>query len=100
MWGGSNFYSIDKAQALVSMFSNFVNNAPNAELAHLYIAFVYNLQVGGFAGVTGPTYSQPIANAPIFNEMNAIPTLANAVGTNSMSALTVALNQTTIARET
>lgn len=86
--------------SLVTMFSNFVKNAPNDPDAHLYIAFVYAAQLGGFVGSTGPTHSQAISNAPIFDEMNAIPSLGDATGVMSMGALAVALNQTAYERET
>lgn len=99
LWGGSRFYPMQLNASLATMFSNFVNNAPSDPKAHLYIAFVYAAQVGGFAGTTGPTYSDPISNAPIFDELNAIPPLLDATGVMSMGALAVALNQTTFSRE-
>ena len=98
LWGGSRYYPMSVNASLADAFYNFVNNAPSDDLAHLYIAFVYAAQLGGFAGVSGPTYSQPVANAPIFDELNSIPNLVDATGIQNMGALAVALNQTSFAR--
>jgi len=100
LWGGSKVYSMNYTSQLASAFSNFVNNAPKDDLAHLYLAFAYAEEFGGFFATTGPTYGLPISNASIFQELDRIPVLFDATGVNNMTALSIALNQTTFSRET
>ncbi|KAH6705324.1 FAD binding domain protein [Leptodontidium sp. MPI-SDFR-AT-0119] len=100
LWAGSRFYDFSHNASLAETFSKFVANAPTDDFAHLYIAFGYVAQLGGFVGVSGPAYGKPVADAPIFADLNKIPSLADATGFNNMSGLSAALNQTTFARQT
>ncbi|KAF4637127.1 hypothetical protein G7Y89_g968 [Cudoniella acicularis] len=94
LWGGSRFYSMDKNISLSEAFSNFVVDAPTDDFAHLYLAFVYASELGGFAANTGPVYGLPVANPPIFAELEKIPYVEDATGFSNLTSLTVALNQT------
>jgi hypothetical protein len=98
LWGGSKVYSMAYNYSLAEAFANFVVNAPTDSFAHLYLAFAYADIFGGFFAVTGPAYGKPIANASIFEEVDRIPVLLDTTGFHTMTALSVALNQTTFAR--
>jgi hypothetical protein len=102
LWGGSKIYEMKYNASLADAFSNFVTNAPNDDFAHLYLAFAYAPAFGGFLADTGPTYGKPVANASIFAELNRIPPVdgGDFTGVQNMTALSIALNQTTFSRET
>ncbi|TVY55070.1 putative FAD-linked oxidoreductase, partial [Lachnellula suecica] len=100
MFGGSKIYSMVQNASLSEAYSKFIDDAPTDEKAHLYLVFIYEAELGGFAAGTGPVYSEPIADPPIFAQLNSIPSLMDFTGVNSMGALAVALNQTTYSRET
>lgn len=98
LWGGSRYYTADKNEALANAYTKFLTDAPTDDFAHLYISYGYAAQLGGFIGVSGPTYGKAIGNATIFNTLNNISSLVDATGFSSMGDLAVALNQTTFAR--
>ncbi|KAL2064193.1 hypothetical protein VTL71DRAFT_4687 [Oculimacula yallundae] len=100
LWAGGRYYNMSQNASLAETFSKFVTDAPTDDFAHLYIAFGYVAQLGGFVGVSGPAYGKAIANATIFENLNKIPNLLDATGFNNMSAFSVALNQTTFSRQT
>ncbi|KAH8747253.1 hypothetical protein BGZ57DRAFT_1011047 [Hyaloscypha finlandica] len=102
LWGGSRIYEMKYNASLADTFSNFVTNAPNDDFAHLYLAFAYAPAFGGFIADTGPTYGKPVANASIFAELDRIPPVdgGDFTGVQNMTALSIALNQTSFARET
>jgi hypothetical protein len=106
LWGGSKLYDMSQNASLADAFSNFVTNAPNDDFAHLYLAFAYAVIPGfvdGFFATTGPTYGKPVANASIFTEVNKIPTIpviGDQTSISNMTQLSIALNQTSFARET
>lgn len=99
MWGGSKFHAIQTENALAKTFENFNIAAPSDPFAHFYIAFVYAPQLGGFAAVSGPAYGKPIPNAPIFDELNEIPSLLDGTSIANISRLSVELNQTAYQRQ-
>lgn len=99
MYGGTKFHSIQTEGALATAFENFNVAAPSDPFAHFYIAFVHVPQLGGFAGVSGPAYGKPVKNAPIFDELNQIPSLADATSIANISRLSVELNQTSYQRQ-
>ncbi|RDW84692.1 hypothetical protein BP6252_02282 [Coleophoma cylindrospora] len=98
LWGGSRYYSILTNASLAEAYSRFVNAAPQDDYAHLYIAFSYTAALGGFFGITGPVYGKPVADAPIFSELESIPSIVDATGFMNMTDLAIALNQTTFSR--
>ncbi|CZT41666.1 related to 6-hydroxy-d-nicotine oxidase [Rhynchosporium secalis] len=100
LWAGTRYYDFSQRAPMVDAFSKFVIEAPTDDLAHLFVAFGYVAELGGFIGVSGPAYGKPVANAPIFTDLNQISGLADATGFNNMSALSVALNQTIFQRQT
>lgn len=53
-------------RSLIVRFSHFFNDAPSDNLVYLYIAFLYATHLGEFAGVSGPTYSQPVTKCVDF----------------------------------
>ncbi|KAF8860019.1 FAD-binding domain-containing protein [Acephala macrosclerotiorum] len=100
MWGGSRLYSIAQNVSLIKSFYNFVNNAPQDNFAHNYIAFGYGgAALGGYVGISGPVYGKPEADPPIFAELDAIPSLVDATSITNMSTLAVELNQTAYQRQ-
>lgn len=100
MWGGSRLYSIAQNASLIKSFYNFVNNAPQDDFAHNYIAFGYGgAALGGYVGISGPVYGKPEANPPIFAELEAVPSLVDATSITNMSTLAVELNQTSYQRQ-
>jgi hypothetical protein len=98
LWGGSKIYAMVYNYSLADAYANFIVNAPSDDFAHLYLAFAYAEVLGGFFATTGPTYGKPVANASIFAEINKIPAIVDATGFQNMTALSIALNQTTFAR--
>ncbi len=99
LWGGSVYYPMNTNVSLAKAFENFNVAAPTDDFAHLYIAFVYAQQLGGYVGVSGPVYGKPVPNPPIFNELEAIPKFFDATSVANMSTLSVELNQTAYLRE-
>ena len=99
LWGGGRYYSFDTSASLAKAFANFNVAAPTDPDAHLYIAFAYAAQLGGFLGISGPAYAKPEPNPSIFNELGAIPSLIDATNVASMSTLSVQLNQTEYLRQ-
>ncbi|RDW78453.1 hypothetical protein BP5796_06305 [Coleophoma crateriformis] len=98
LWGGSRYYSILTNASLAETYSRFIIAAPQDDYAHLYIAFAYAAALGGFFGITGPVYGKAVADAPIFSELESIPSILDATGFMNMTDLAVALNQTTFSR--
>jgi len=99
LWGGSTYHPSTADDALATAFESFNNAAPTDPYAHLYIAYVYALQLGGFIGITGPAYGKPVAYPPIFSEIKGIPALLDTTHVASMTTLAVELNQTAHQRQ-
>ncbi|KAL3423770.1 FAD binding domain-containing protein [Phlyctema vagabunda] len=99
LWGGSRYYSMDQNHSLADAYSQFLIDAPSDDFAHLYLAFAYAAQLGGFIAITGPTYGRPVADPPIFEQLNKIPNLVDLTSVSNMTSLAVALNQTAYLRE-
>ncbi|KAM3072130.1 hypothetical protein ACMFMG_008590 [Clarireedia jacksonii] len=99
LWGGSRFYTPDVNISLIEAYSKFIDDAPSDDDASLYIASGYVPLLGGYVLVSGPAYTKPIANASIFNALNAIPSLGDTTGVGTMANFSVALNQTAFLRE-
>ena len=90
---------MDTNVSLANAFANFNVAAPTDPFAHLYIAFVYAAQLGGFAGISGPVYGRPEPNPPIFAELGAIPSLVDLTSVSSMSVLAGQLGQSDYRRQ-
>lgn len=99
LWGGSTFHSGAYDSQLATAFENFNKAAPSDPYAHMYIAFVYAAQLGGFAGTIGPAYGKPTPYPPIFGEIKNIPTAFDRTKIASMATLSVDLNQTAYQRQ-
>lgn len=97
LWGGTRIYSMDSSASLATALANFNVAAPTDDFAHLYIAFVY--AQGNYMGVSGPAYGKPESNAPIFNELNAIPAIYDLTSVANLTTLSIELNQTAYLRE-
>ncbi|PQE19361.1 FAD binding domain-containing protein [Rutstroemia sp. NJR-2017a BVV2] len=98
LWGGSRFYTPDVNASLIEAYSKFIVDAPSDDNASLYIAGGYEASLGGYVLASGPAYTKPIANASIFNTLNAIPSLGDTTGIGNMADFSVALNQTAFLR--
>jgi hypothetical protein len=99
LWGGSRFYSTDVNASLTEAYSKFIVDAPSDDNASLYIGGGYEAVLGGYVLLSGPAYTKPVANASIFNNLNAIPSLGDTTGIGSMADFSVALNQTAFLRQ-
>lgn len=92
LWGGGRYYAMATNTSLADAFANFNKVAQNDPFAHLYIAFVY--AQGNYLAVSGPVYGKPTPNPPIFDELSAIPSFADATSIANITTLSVELNQT------
>lgn len=99
LWGGGRYYAMENNVSLAKAFDNFNVAAPTDPYAHLYIAFAYAAQLGGFLAIAGPAYGKPEPNPPIFAELATIPSLVDQTSVASMSTLSIQLNQTEVLRQ-
>lgn len=98
LWGGTRYYSTNVDASLIEAYSKFIDDAPSDDYASLYIAGGHVASLGGYVLISGPAYSKPVANASIFNTLNAIPNLGDTTDIGTMTSFSVALNQTAFLR--
>lgn len=76
LWGGTKVFTEDQFPKVYKAFANLVANSPQDTNAGQWLAMV--LQPGGLKIAAAELYyAKPVANAPIFNEYNAIPAVAD-----------------------
>lgn len=103
-WGGSRYYSMEVAPALVTAFARFTAESARDPDAGLFVAFVYAPQAGGYIAISGPTHASPdvrsASDAPIFAELDSIPSFVDTTRVSNMTDFSVELNQTDFLRQT
>jgi hypothetical protein len=73
MFGGSRVYSNDTTDAQIKAFVNFTANAHTDINANLINYYQYTANDGGNIVFNVINYAQPIADAPIYDQINRIP---------------------------
>lgn len=95
MWGGTRRYLTPEFPALLAAFINLGQNADKDGKAHQILSFGYGSNTS--IGSVELEYADPITNAPILEEYNAIPNaIADKTGINSLANLSDALAQTAV----
>lgn len=75
MWGGSKIYSNSTTDAQIAGFVNFTNNAHKDTKANLINYYMYTSVDKAHIVFNVMDYTLPIANPPIYDQINAIPGL-------------------------
>lgn len=75
MWGGLKIYSNSTTDAQITAFVNFTNNAKTDTHANLINYYSYNTVDKAHIVFNVIDYTLPVANPPIYNQINAIPGL-------------------------
>ncbi|KAK2809499.1 hypothetical protein FQN50_003767 [Emmonsiellopsis sp. PD_5] len=73
MWGGQKVYSNDTTDAQIKAFVNFNDNAHTDLHANLINYFSYDSKSKEHIVFNVIDYNIPVENAPIYDELNAIP---------------------------
>ncbi|KAK5125234.1 hypothetical protein LTR85_000910 [Meristemomyces frigidus] len=86
VWGGTRSYSTDNRVALFKAITNFVRTYPDKKAA-VIPTFQFGLPANLLNAVTGPLffffYDGETPPAGVFDEFDAIPSIADNTGTNS-----------------
>jgi hypothetical protein len=90
MWGGRRIYSSPEFPALIDAYYNLGINAKKDPKAHQILSFAFTGQPISSVELD---YSDPVTNAPILDEFNAIPNaIDDQTKVQSLANLTLALN--------
>ncbi|CAK4034243.1 bifunctional solanapyrone synthase-like [Lecanosticta acicola] len=90
MWGGTVFYPRSANRSIINAFYWFNRNAAMDPRAHNYVAAV--CFTGAECGIAnGYAYSQPVANAPIFDNFTKIPYTTSTARISTLSNFTAEL---------
>ena len=73
MWGGRKVFSNETSDAQIQAFVNFNENAHTDPHASLINYYNYDSSTGEHVVFNVMDYNVPVADAPIFDEINAIP---------------------------
>jgi FAD/FMN-containing dehydrogenase len=90
MWGGPRVIAESAFPAAIKAFYNLAKNAAQDTNAAQILSFVYTQ--GQRIASAELEYAKPIANAPIFKEWMAVPSIQDNTGIRSLSELTINLN--------
>jgi hypothetical protein len=94
LWGGANYYTIDKAPTLIDAFSELNINSASDPYATVILAFGYVAYLGGWVALTDLEYGKPIPSPPIFEDFASIPPFESTMAINSLSNLTLEIEGT------
>jgi hypothetical protein len=93
LWGGANYYTIDKAPTLIDAFSELNINSASDPYATVILAFGY-VSYAGWLALTDLEYGKPIPSPPIFEDFTSIPPFESTMAINSLSNLTLEIEGT------
>ncbi|KAF1979990.1 FAD-binding domain-containing protein [Bimuria novae-zelandiae CBS 107.79] len=92
MWGGGRVYTNASFSAALDAIYNFATTgSPTDPEAAQFISFGYEQGFGPLASAQ-LEYGKPIANAPVFADFNAIPSVQSTTAIQYQSNITITLN--------
>lgn len=95
MWGGIRAYSNSTQDQQISAFVNFTNHAHTDTRANLIQMSSYSSATGLHTNAQVLDYTAPVANPPIYDELNAIPgAFVDTTRITTVSDLTTELGST------
>ncbi|OSS47427.1 hypothetical protein B5807_07492 [Epicoccum nigrum] len=93
MWGGQRIYTENNFPAILDAIYSFATTKSSQDTdAAEIISFSYTPTIGKI-GIAQLDYAQPVANASIFSDWNAITHLQSTTDIHTLAELTIMMNQ-------